>query len=296
MNTQPATQESQWDKWIGNSESRTDTLTAAPIAAMAATLDKAPMQISAGTVVPALWHWLYFLPAAAQSELAADGHPRKGDFLPPIDLPRRMWAGSRLQFHQALRVGESITRISTIKSIKLKRGRSGQLAFVCVGHQISGERGLSIYEEHDIVYRENAAANANPASTTSSSGKLAPAQAEFGKTISPDPVLLFRYSALTFNGHRIHYDRDYANKVEGYPGLVVHGPLLASLLVDLIVENLPDYNLGGFEFRAIQPVFDLNDFKVCGTRPDNDGVVKVWIQNHEGMLCMEATATGGGAQ
>lgn len=271
--------------WIGNTESRSDTLTIAPISSMAATLDKQSMAVVEGMEIPPLWHWLYFLPAAMQSELSIDGHPRKGDFLPPITLPRRMWAGSRFQFHRPLRIGESISRVSEIKNVSFKQGRSGQLAFICVGHEVSGENGVSVYEEHDIVYRDNPIPG-----TTPPAPKPAPNNADYEKVVHPDPVLLFRYSALTFNGHRIHYDRDYVTQVEGYPGLIVHGPLLATLLADTLLEINPGAQLERFEFKAVSPVFDLNEFKVCGTHADENGDCQLWIQNHEGGLCMTATA------
>ncbi|PCJ17541.1 MAG: acyl-CoA dehydrogenase [SAR86 cluster bacterium] len=275
----------QFSKWIGKTESHTDVLTPNAVAAMAATLNKHDFAVTAGQELPPLWHWLYFLAHTAQSELAEDGHAHKGDFLPPIELPRRMWAGSRLTFHQSLRVGEQVSRLSTIKSVSLKQGRSGQLAFICVGHEITGENGLALYEEHDIVYRESATARSAPPEP-----KPAPENEDFSRTITPDPVFLFRYSALTFNGHRIHYDRKYATEVEAYPGLVVHGPLLATLLLDTLLENVADCILINFEFRAVSPVFDINDFQVCGTQPNAEGMCNLWIKNHEGALCMSASA------
>ena len=276
----------QYQSWIGNTETSSDLLTTAPMVSMAATLDKADLNFDIGTEVPPLWHWLFFLNPARHSLLASDGHAEKGDFLPPIPLPRRMWAGSRFEFRQPLLVGETISRRSEIKSIKFKQGRSGQLAFVCVHHQVSSERGIALREEHDIVFRDNAAA-ATPAPEPLS----APEQSDFHRSVTADAVLLFRYSALTFNGHRIHYDRDYVTQTEGYPGLVVHGPLLATLLCDLLLESLPGCKLEKFEFKAMHPVFDLNDFKVCGLQPDEHNVSRLWIQDHNGSLCMDAAAT-----
>lgn len=272
--------------WIGKTEIQQDQMHTAPLLGMAAMLNKEALSLAPGATVPPLWHWLYFLSPGAQSTLAEDGHPRKGVFLPPISLPRRMWAGSRFEFTQPLKVGESVSRTSTIKSINMKEGRSGKLAFVCVGHEVSGESGPAFYEEHDIVYRGNAIPNAKPPAP-----KAAPEHANFRRSIMPDPVLLFRYSALTFNGHRIHYDRDYVTQVEGYPGLIVHGPLLATLLVDTLLDNISDGQLTAFSFKAINPVFDLNNFEVCGTKPDAEGNCSLWVQNHEGALCMSATAT-----
>ncbi len=280
------TQTEQFSSWIGNSERHCDILTLAPLVGMAAMLNKTQLSISEGFELPPLWHWLYFLNPAPQSALAADGHARKGDFLPPIELPRRMWAGSRFEFHRALHAGEAIERTSTIKRINMKQGRSGQLAFVCVEHEITGENGLALSEEYELVFREKAAANA-----TLPTPEPAPEQADFRNTISPDPVFLFRYSALTFNSHRIHYDRDYVTNTEGYPGLIVHGPLLATLLVDALLQQIDGNRITSFQFRAMHPVFDGNDFQVCGSLPDAEGHCKLWIQDHNGALCMDASAT-----
>src|SRR5664279_4565095 len=219
--------------WIGRSEERADTVTAAPLAALAATLDRDDPVPGPGTAVPPLGHLLYFLPVARQSELGPDGHPRRGGFLPPVALPRRMWAGGRLRFEQPLRVGDEATRRSTIADVASKSARSGPLVFVTVRHAISNGAGLAIEEEHDIVYRDL------PAPGAVSQPPTAPSDDSFSRRIVPDDVLLFRYSALTFNGHRIHYDRRYATEVEGYPGLVVHGPLIATLLMDLLRREAP---------------------------------------------------------
>jgi 3-methylfumaryl-CoA hydratase len=274
-----------FDSWIGKTESLREILTINPMIGMAATLERSDLRLGNGSILPPLWHWLYFLAPAPRSTLAEDGHPNRGDFLPPIDLPRRMWGGSRFQFNFSLRVNEVVERKSEILSIKFKEGRSGQLAFVTVRHTLISEQGEALNEEHDIVYRDNPGADASKPQPLA-----APAQFDYSKNVTPDPVLLFRYSALTFNGHRIHYDREYVTKVEGYPGLIVHGPLLATLLVELLREKLPKYSIDAFEFKAVHPIFDLNDFMVCGLNPDTDGKVELWIQNHEGSLCMKASA------
>ncbi|HEY2561570.1 MAG TPA: MaoC family dehydratase N-terminal domain-containing protein, partial [Caldimonas sp.] len=208
--------------WLGRTEQRIDTISAAPLAGLSATLDRDDPAPANGTAVPPLWHWLYFLPAQRQSELGPDGHPRRGGFLPPVALPRRMWAGGRLRFERPLRVGEVATRDSRIADIATKDARSGPLVFVTVHHEISTPHGVALREEHDIVYRGLPAPGAAPATPAE-----APRDETFARTIVPDDVLLFRYSALTFNGHRIHYDRRYVTEVEGYPGLIVHGPLIA---------------------------------------------------------------------
>ena len=270
--------------WIGRSEQRTDTITAAPLAALAAALDRDDPAPATGTAVPPLWHWLYFLPIARQSELGPDGHPRRGGFLPPVELPRRMWAGGRLTFERPLRVGEVATRTSRIDDVTAKDARSGPLVFVTVHHALSTPEGHAISEAHDIVYR------GLPAPGSAATPPRAPTDETFARTVVPDDVLLFRYSALTFNGHRIHYDRRYVTEVEGYPGLIVHGPLLATLLLDLVRRNAPDAEVATFRFRAVRPTFDLHPFRVNG-EPGSDGSVHLWAQDHEGFLTMDATAT-----
>jgi len=273
--------------WIGRSETVTDTVTPTPYAALSATLDRPPVRPASGTPLPALWHWLYFLPVARQSEIGPDGHPKRGGFLPPVPQPRRMWAGGRLTFERALNVGDEITRVSRIADVTVKEGRSGKLVFVRVRHEITDARGVALTEEHDIVYRDNPPAT--PAGAPAPAPQPAPAGDEYSREIAPDPVLLFRYSALTFNGHRIHYDRSYVTGVEGYPGLIVHGPLIATLLVDLLRRQLPGARVRRFQFKAVRPIFDIHRFHVCG-RPDGIRRHALWARDHEGALAMEASA------
>ena len=217
-------------QWVGRSERRADRVTSVPLAALAATLDRDDPEPRDGSRDRAAAALALLPPArGAPSELGPDGHPLRGGFLPPVPLPRRMWAGGRLEFHRPLRVGDAIERVSTIVEVEPKEGRSGTLVFVLVRHEISAAGELAIVEEHDIVYREAARADDPPAPAEGGARPARPGARE----IVPDPVLLFRYSALTFNGHRIHYDWRYVTEVEGYPGLIVHGPLIATLLVDL---------------------------------------------------------------
>lgn len=275
-------------QWQGRSETLADQVTSAPVRALAATLDRDEPEPVAGVRLPELWHWLYFLPHHRQSEIGPDGHARRGGFLPPVPLPRRMWAGGRLSWEadNPLVVGDAIERTSTIASVSHKKGRSGELVFVLVRHEIRNARGLALTEEHDIVYRAAPApGEAAPTPTPT------PKDAAFSREIRPDDVLLFRYSALTFNGHRIHYDRRYVTEVEGYPGLIVHGPLIATLLVDLLRREKPQARLSKFEFRAVRPIFDIASFRVHG-RPEADGkTFRLWAEDADGWLAMQASAT-----
>jgi len=280
MNSEP----NPWHEWIGRAEQRVDCVTAAPLAALSATLDRDDPAPRPGDPLPPPAHWLYFTPLARASEIGPDGHARSGGLLPPAPLPRRMWAGGRLQFIHPLRVGDEITRNSRITDIKVKSGRSGTLVFVTVHHAIANARGVALTEEHDIVFRDLPPSDAVPAKAPA-----APTDETFAREIVPDPVLLFRYSALTFNGHRIHYDRSYVTEVEGYPGLIVHGPLVDTLLLDLLRRQRPDAQVHRFDFRAAAPLFDIHCFSVCG-KPDGEQRFQLWARNHEGTLAMQATA------
>jgi 3-methylfumaryl-CoA hydratase len=270
--------------WIGREEVAEDMITPVPVAALAATLERDDPKPRPGDELPPLWHWLYFLPTVRQSQLGPDGHPKRGGFLPPVPLPRRMWAGARFEFHRPLHIGESIVRKSTIADVATKEGRAGPLIFVLVRHEIAGPAGLALVEEHDIVYREAPSRG----EMTSPARAVAPTGAVWRRDIHADEVMLFRYSALIFVGHRIHYDRRYATEVEGYPGLVVHGPLIATLLADLLRRH-SNAALKSFRFRAVGPLFDIAPFSLCGT-PEPDGGASLWAQNAEGHLAMKAEA------
>jgi 3-methylfumaryl-CoA hydratase len=261
-----------YEDWVGRTVTIEDEITAWPLHAMAAVLDRE----AAPDVVPPLWHWLYFLAVDRQSALGGDGHARRGDFLPPVELPRRMWAGGRLEFPGELRVGDRALRVSRIADVKQKMGKTGPLVFVVVRHEISTERGTAVVEEHDIVYRDHAGG--------AGAALLAPVSADWQREVSVDDVLLFRYSALTFNGHRIHYDRRYCTQTEHYPGLVVHGPLVATLLAELGQQKTGG-RMSAFQFRAVSPLFDTKPFTVCGRADGN-----LWAQV-DGVLAMTARAT-----
>ncbi|HPT56626.1 MAG TPA: MaoC family dehydratase N-terminal domain-containing protein [Casimicrobium sp.] len=274
--------------WIGRSETVTDVATATPYAALSATLDWPAQRPTVGTVLPPLWHWLYFLPIAQQSEIGPDGHPKRGGFLPPVPLPRRMWAGSDFEFRSPIHIGDALARTSTIVDVTEKSGRTGRLVFVKVRHEVrrEGETAVALNEHHNIVYRDLPSP-----SDVAPPPLAAPSSAAWSRNVVADDVLLFRYSALTFNGHRIHYDRQYVTQTEGYPGLIVHGPLIATLLLDLLRRQLPSATVTRFEFKAVRPTFDIHPFSVHG-QPSSDGkTVRLWGQDHEGWLTMDALAT-----
>jgi 3-methylfumaryl-CoA hydratase len=269
--------------WIGRQETLHDRVTRFPIAALSATLDRDDAPPREGDALPPLWHWLYFLPTARQSVLGEDGHPARGGFLPPVPLPRRMWAGGRFVFHQPLRVDEEISRTSTVQDVTVKHGRNGALCFVLVRHEISGGNGLALVEEHDIVYREVPQPGEAPAAP-----RAVRTDDVWRRDIQPSDPFLFRYSALTFNSHRIHYDRRYVTETEGYAGLIVHGPLIATLLIDLLRRNRSE-PVVSFRFRAVSPLFDIAAFSVHGTPEGADAAL--WARNPTGHVAMEAEAT-----
>ncbi|CAB1221788.1 hypothetical protein [Acinetobacter bouvetii] len=271
-----------FNAWIGKKETVTDFSNLRPAAMMQAILNQPNKQL---TELPHLYHWFYFLPVVDGIELAEDGHPKKGNFLPPIPFPKRMWAGGRLEFLHPIGINQNIRRESEITKIELKHGKSGDMYFVTVKHSIFAENTLAIIEEHDIVYRE-------ASNQVQTAAAVAPAESQTRnysyKTQFPvDTVTLFRYSAITFNGHRIHYDRPYAMQKEGYPGLIVHGPLLATLLLHHFTQQYPHKQVTHFEFRAVNPVFDFNEFHICGDIQADQGAL--WIEKTDGQICMKAS-------
>ncbi|MBM3646396.1 MAG: acyl-CoA dehydrogenase [Alphaproteobacteria bacterium] len=273
-------------QWVGRSQTVEDLATSFPVRALIATLDEKDPDPKIGDPLPPLWHWLYFLEAAPLSKVGGDGHAERGDFLPPVPLPRRMWAGSRFAFiGPPLRIGETIQRASRIKSVEPKTGSTGAMVFVTVEHTVSGPSGVSFIEDHDIVYRE--AAKPGEAQRQP---KPAPADATWSRKIAADPVLLFRFSALTFNGHRIHYDQPYVTGVEGYPGLIVHGPLMGLLQIELARRSNRDRVPAAFEFRALAPVYGGATFSVQARR-QSDGSATTWIADGTGGLAQQGKAT-----
>lgn len=269
-------------QWEGKQETHEDVISLATARAMAATLDWEELP-EAGDQLAKSWHWLHFLATARQSKIGRDGHPERGGFLPPVPLPRRMWASGKADFHAPLHIGDSVRKVSTVKSVSHKQGGTGNLVFVVVEHEIYSGDSLAISDTQNLVYREDPDPNA-PAPKP----MTPPAAPEFSREVTPDPVLLFRFSALTFNGHRIHYDRDYAMNEEGYAGLVVQGPLSAMLLLDLVRTEMPDATIKHYDYRAVRPLLDGKPFQIQGARGD-DGVT-LWVVDHEGAVTMQAKA------
>lgn len=266
--------------WIGRTQTSVDQITRSPLSLLAATLDR---EASEYLQVP--WSWFYFLPDTPTQALGVDGHPARQGFLPPITLPRRMWAGSRIETTAIVpRVGDSICRTSTIRSIERKRGGSGELIFLGLEHRITSDAGLILREQQDLVYREAPARG-----EVLAPGKVSRTDAKWSREVVPTSTLLMRFSALTFNAHRIHYDLDYATREEGYPGLVVHGPLIATLLLDLVYRHLPDIRVKQFTFRAVRPLFATAPFKVCASLTPRLNQIDLWACDSEGFVTTEAS-------
>jgi len=269
-------------QWIGRSTEASDLVTAQLVKGLRATLFQEVGEPKAGDVAPFTVHWCLAQPVFPMSMLGPDGHPTRGGFLPPVPLPRRMWAGGELEFLDPLRVGDAAKRTSRISDVTVKAGSTGTLCFVSVEHVVTTIRGTAIRERQDIVYREMGGTQAAPKAPPP------PPVAKHRETHVSDPVLLFRYSALTFNGHRIHYDRDYVTKVEGYPGLIFHGPLQAALIVELAAKLHNGLPPNKFSYRSVQPLFEGSEFSV--NAKDNGSVMELWTANAEGQPTMKGTA------
>jgi 3-methylfumaryl-CoA hydratase len=270
---------SDWRAWIGRRSTTAAQLSADQANHMAVTLDRDPC-FGVGDELPPAWHWLYFHDLVRASGLGADGHPKLGLILPPVPLPRRMWAGGSFVFHSPLRLGDTVERTSVVRSIAEKQGRSGPLYFVSIEHSLRTQATLNVVEQQTIVYRE-LAPDAAP-----TLAQPAPAGADYSRQYTLDSTALFRYSALTFNGHRIHYDLDYCRAVEGYPNLVIHGPLIATLLLDLYIRQ--GRPLRQFRYRANSPLFLPHPFAVSGRAAGH--TARLWASSHTGGLAMEAEA------
>ena len=272
-----------WRKWIGSELHNSDIVTPELVARFRATFDLTAAD-TGETVAPLGIHWCLAPPAMPTATLGHDGHPERGGFLPPVSLPRRMWAGGALEFRQPINIGDHVQRRSRIEEIVLKEGRTGPLCFVIVMHQLKVQGMIVVDERQDIVY--HGVRPGSPPMNGRTSSKTTPEAGRI-KTIRADPALLFRYSALTFNGHRVHYDRRYCLEREGYPGLVVHGPLQATLLLHHASEVI-GIAPKSFEFRSIAPLFDESTFSLSAL--DGDSLSELWTADAEGRLAMTAEA------
>jgi 3-methylfumaryl-CoA hydratase len=272
-------------QWIGRSTEASDIVTAQLVKGLRATLFQEIGEPKAGDAAPFTVHWCLAQPVFPISELGPDGHPTRGGFLPPVPLPRRMWAGGELEFLDPLRVGDEARRTSRIADVTMKTGSTGTLCYVSVEHVVTTPRGTAIRERQDIVYREMT--SAQPAAPAKPAAM--PPAATHRESHMADPVLLFRYSALTFNGHRIHYDRDYVTKVEGYPGLIFHGPLQAALLVEFAAKHHGEVPPKKFSYRGVQPLFEGSEFSINAN--DTAAGMEVWTANSQEQPTMRGTAT-----
>ena len=271
--------------WIGSTLQSDDMIATERAFALWATLNTGEPAPEEGAHLPPLWHWIYFWIIGLRSELGRDGHSELGGFLPALGEVRRMWAGSRVIFHRPLILGESAHRRITITDISAKKGRSGALTFVTLRHEISAADGLAITEDQDLVYREM------PKLISDTSPQMYQPAPEGGDRVEQwngDPVLLFRYSALTFNSHRIHYDAPYADGLEGYPGLVVHGPLIATLMASAAMRHREGIAPTTFSFRAQQPIFADHSFTVHVA--DHGNASEIWVRNQDGNYAFTGTA------
>jgi 3-methylfumaryl-CoA hydratase len=274
--------------WVGRTEAVSDQAYPTPPRALAAMLGRADPGFGVGTPLPELWHWLYFLPIVPAGEIGPDGHPKRGGFLPPIALERRMWASGRYVFHDRPRVGDVLHRTSEIAKVVEKDGKTGKMVFVTVKHVVRTGRGPAVEEEQDIVYLPMPKVFMPPPPT------MAPETPAWSEPVAIDPVLLFRFSALTFNGHRIHYDLPYARETEKYPGLVVHGPLQALLLIEAAKRHAPGRVPARYSFRGVHPVFAHDRVTLMGVSREDGGqedALDLFTVNGAGHVGMQATVT-----
>lgn len=270
--------------WVGKTQEIEDRIYSTPVRALALTLNYKDFEARDGNPLPEIWYWLYFLPIVPMSEVGPDGHPKRGGFLPPITLERRMWASGNLTFHRDLIIGEEIRKTSEIVKISEKEGRAGKLVFVTVKHLIQSARGVAVEEEQNIVYLHM------PKSFVEPNPNPVPDDLDWKEEYSIDPVLLFRFSALTFNGHRIHYDWRYVTEVEKYPSLVVQGPLQALLLLESAKNHNPGKKPASFNFKAVRPIFDFDKVHICG-KCSPDGSHDIYTANTDSNIGMQATIT-----
>ena len=273
--------EPNWQEWVGRTESSVDDAVARAVRALSATFDATPY-VETGDRIPNLWHWIYFRSLTLQSQIDINGHAKRGGFLPPFPMTRRMWAGGRLSFLEPLRIGDVMEKKSEVIKIVEKQGKSGRMAFVTVKHNIFSPRGHAVSEEQDIAYLDVPKVFVPPMPVP------LPENLIWQQSYPVDPVVLFRFSAVTFNAHRIHYDLRYTTQVEKYPGLIVHGPLQAMLLLRAAEMRNPSKRAARYSFRGVRPLFDFDKLFLSGEERD-DGGLNLYTSNAEGYVCMQAT-------
>ncbi|MGE0747745.1 MAG: MaoC family dehydratase N-terminal domain-containing protein [Rhodospirillales bacterium] len=275
-----------YSSWIGRTRTEEGFCRAYPSDMLNATLDRDDAPLKNGDAIPPGWHIIYFYELVKLADTGRDGHARLGTFMPPVPAERRMWASTSMTFHRPLKVGEHLKKVTTIRSIESKDGGQGPLTFVTLRNEIFGDGTLATTDDHTTVYRGPADPNAPPPAP-----RPAPGKAVWRRTIHPTTVLLFRFSALTMNSHRIHYDLDYVRDVEKYPGLLFHGPLTMVMLLDLFRREKPQAELKTFKVRAVSPLYHTADFTVEGEPAADGRSAKLWAMNPAGALAMQADAT-----
>lgn len=272
--------------WVGRTTEDDDVLNPRHARLMAATLGQSQLPLQTGAQLPPLWHWLYFLQGLPPTELGPDSHPARGGFLPPVPLANRMWAGGQLDFDGVLSLGASVRKRSQVVAVDHKRGRSGDLVFVTVRHEVLQDGRAVITEHHDIVFKDPSPPQA--AGAVTDQPRQTPLHVEH---FTPNSTTLFRYSALTFNGHRIHYDVDYCREVEGYPALVIHGPLNATLLAGL-AQRVSGQPLRRFEYRGLRPALLGQTMRLeAAADPADPKRLLMYMVLADGTTSMQATAT-----
>jgi 3-methylfumaryl-CoA hydratase len=270
--------------WVGSTERVEDMISLTPALGVSALLNRGGAPLTEGSPLPPLWQWFYFLPQVYSQKISLDGHPERGGFMPPVALPRRMFAGSRMKFFSPLFIGGPASRHGEIIKVVEKSGKTGNLVFVTVKYQVYQGDKLCIEEEQDIVYKE---AGGEVVAPTPLAALPTVNPEAFSQVITPNEVMLFRFSALTFNAHRIHYDRPYAMEEEGYPGLVVHGPLTAIMLAEMTAEH-SQKAICKFTFQGRAPLFDKHAFRLVGEIVKDQAVLE--SQGPDGKTTMKATA------
>ena len=271
--------------YIGKSEKATDVVTASAMRKFAATLGQEDPPTDKGSPIPPGWYGAFFPASHRPSQMRTDGQASGGGIVPPIPLPRRRIGGTRVRFEEPLRIGDEITRVTEIADVQIDDGPSGAMATVIERNSISNSRGLAVVEERDMVMLSEARAEAAPASAPT-----VPAQAKWLELIEPNPPLLFRFSAIRFNSHRIHYDRDYVTKIEKLPGLVVQSSLISQLLIEMCRKQLPARQLRSFDFKSVRQIYDTGKFTIAGNPAADGREAELWALDSDGRVAMSAIA------